>query len=139
MNIGNSDWDSFQIHSDRYNKTTWELSEAFEDTYVALVKAIRTLAYPKYSATTVDSSRYIYSPTSAATGLPIFIMRPFRGQLEQATHSVVERLRKEGDRTVFWLDTSGWLNTEVDFDGKAEDQDFFLDGNALPGSMRLGN
>jgi len=138
MNIGNSDWDSFQIHSDRYNKTTWELSEAFEDTYVALVKAIRTLAYPKYGATTVDSSRYIYSPTGAAAGLPIFIMRPFRGQLEQATHSVVERLRKEGDRTVFWLDTSGWLNTEVDFDGKAEEQDFFLDGNMPPGLMRFG-
>ena len=102
---------------------------AFEDTYVALVKTIRTLAYPKYSATTVDSSRYIYSPTSAAAGLPIFVMRPFRGQLEQSTHAVVERLRREGDRSIFWLDTSGWLKTEVDFDGEAEEQDFFLDGN----------
>jgi hypothetical protein len=103
---------------------------AFEDTYVVLVKAIRTLAYPKYSATTVDSSRYINSPTSAAAGLPIFVMRPFRGQLEQATHTVVEHLRREGDRSMFWLDTSGWLNTEVDFEGKAEEQDFFLDGNS---------
>jgi len=57
-------------------------------------------------------------------------MRPFRGQFEQATHAVVERLRKEGDRSIFWLDTSGWLNTQVDFEGRAEEQDFFLDGNS---------
>lgn len=56
-------------------------------------------------------------------------MRPFRGQLEQATHAVVDRLRMEGDKSLFWLDTSGWLNTEVHFDGRREDQDFFLDGN----------
>lgn len=126
LNIGNSDWDSFQIHSEKYNKTHWELGVDFENTYIALVKAIRTLAYPRYSATTVDSSRYVYSPTAA--GPAIFVMRPFRGQLEQATHAVVERLRKEGDRSIFWLDTSGWLNTEVDLKAKAEEQDFFLDG-----------
>ncbi|TVY68783.1 hypothetical protein LSUE1_G006151 [Lachnellula suecica] len=138
INIGNSDWDSFQTHRDEYNKTTWDLTLDFEDTYVALVKAIRALAYPQYSATTaVDASRYIYSPTSAAGGLPIFVMRPFRGQLEQATHSVVERLRGEGDRSVFWLDTSGWLNTDVNLGGKAEEQDFFLDGESETKQWRL--
>jgi len=30
---------------------------------------------------------------------------------------------------VFWLDTSGWLNTDIHFDGRPEDQDFFLDGS----------
>jgi hypothetical protein len=128
MNIGNSDWDSFQNHNQEYNKTIWELSVSFEETYIAMIKAIRTLAYPKYSAATIEYSRYVYSPQSAAAGIPIFIMRPFRGQLEQATHAVVDRLRKEGDKAVFWLDTSGWLNTELHFDGRAEDQDFFLDG-----------
>jgi hypothetical protein len=115
MNIGNSDWESFKTHSDEYNKTLWELSMMFEDTYVSLIRAIRTLAYPTYSE------------TSAAT-LPIFIMRPFRGQLEQVTLSVVNRLQLEGDSSVFWLDTSGWLNTDIDFEGPAEAQDFFLDG-----------
>jgi hypothetical protein len=128
MNIGNSDWDSFQTHNQEYNKTIWELSVTYEETYIAMIKAIRTLAYPKYSTATIDSSRYVYSPQTAAAGIPIFIMRPFRGQLEQATHAVVDRLRKEGDKAVFWLDTSGWLNSEVHFDGRAEDQDFFLDG-----------
>lgn len=128
MNIGNSDWDSFQTHNQQYNKTVWELSVSFEETYIAMIKSIRTLAYPTYSTATIEASRYVYSPQSAGAGIPIFIMRPFRGQLEQATHSVVDRLRKEGDKTLFWVDTNGWLNTEIHFDGRAEDQDFFLDG-----------
>ncbi|KAK2626469.1 hypothetical protein QTJ16_003644 [Diplocarpon rosae] len=122
LNIGSSDYNSFQTRSSEYNKTMWELSGTFEETYISMIKAIRALAYPKYSAASMDSSRYIYS-----AGVPIFVMRPFRGQLEQATHAVVERIRKDGDKNIFWLDTSGWLNTEVDFEGRPEDQDFFLD------------
>ena len=137
MNIGNSDWDSFQTHHQDYNKTIWELTGNFEETYISLIKAIRTLSYPKYSTSHVESSRYVYSPQIAAAGIPIFIMRPFLGQLEQATRSVVDRLRKEGDKAVFWLDTSGWLNTEVQFDGQVEDQDFFLDGIYQPSHGEL--
>jgi len=135
MNIGNSDWNSFQANNQEYNKTLWELSVTFEETYIAMIKAIRALAYPNYSTTTIDSSRYVYSPRSTSIGIPIFVMRPFRGQLEQATHAVVERLRKEGDKNLFWLDTSGWLNTEIHFDGQTEDQDFFLDGFSPPPDM----
>lgn len=62
--------------------------------------------------------------------IPIFVMRPFRGQLEQATHAIVERLRRDGDNSIFWLDTAGWLNTEVDFEGHVDDQDFYLDGSS---------
>jgi hypothetical protein len=64
--------------------------------------------------------------------VPIFVMRPFRGQLEGATHAVVERLRMDGDNAVFWLDTSGWLDTEIDFQGNAANQDFFLNDNTHP-------
>lgn len=92
----------------------------FEDTYISLIRAIRALAYPEYPTSTVDS-------TQTASGPAIFVMRPFRGQLEQVTHSVVDRLRSEGDDSVFWLDTSGWLNTDVEFEEPAEDQDFFHD------------
>jgi hypothetical protein len=118
MNIGHSDWESFQIHTEKYNMTFWELSMTFEDTYIVLIKAIRTLGYPER-----QHGDAVKSPEPA-----IFVMRPFRGKLEQATRSVVDRLRSEGDRMVFWLDTGGWLNGEVDLDGRAEDQDFFLDG-----------
>ena len=64
-------------------------------------------------------------------------MRPLRGQLEQATHSVVDRLRLDGDKLVFWLDTSGWLDTIIDFEGRAEDQDFFLDEESSSREWRL--
>lgn len=106
MNIGNSDWDSFQSNIKEYNRSLWELNTNFEDTYITMIKTIRTLAYSKYSTTSTDSGRHIYSSRSAAAEIPIFIMRPFRGQLEHATHSVVDRLRRGGDKAVFWLDTS---------------------------------
>jgi hypothetical protein len=107
--------------------TTWELSLLFEESYVSLIRAIRTFAYPTYSPILAGSSQYDHA-SHDTTAIPIFVMRPFRGQLEQATHSVVDRLRFEGDKSVFWLDTSGWLNTYIDFEGPPEDQDFFLDG-----------
>ncbi|KAI9056185.1 hypothetical protein LZ554_001113 [Drepanopeziza brunnea f. sp. 'monogermtubi'] len=137
LNIGSSDYDSFQTHIQEYNRTMWELSVLFEETYVSMIQAIRTLAYPKYSAATMDSTRYIYSAQNAAAGVPIFVMRPFRGQLEQATHAVVDRLRMDGDKNVFWLDTSGWLNTEANFYGRGEDQDFFLDEESSSKQWRL--
>lgn len=39
----------------------------------------------------------------------------------------------EGDRNVFWLDTSGWLNEDVGGEGMPDEQDFYLDGEFLPG------
>jgi len=120
MNIGNSDWHSFQNFNDEYNKTSWELSVSFEETYISMIKTIRMLAYPKHS-NSLSSRR-------STSDIPIFIMRPFRGQLEHATYAVVERLRRDGDRAVFWIDTSGWALTEVDLNGRVEDQDFFLYG-----------
>ncbi|RAL59150.1 hypothetical protein DID88_006706 [Monilinia fructigena] len=136
LNIGNADWDSFRIYNEEYNLTTWELSVLFEDTYVSLIKAIRTLAYPRYHSTVAEAAQYDY-PQYRAVDIPIFVMRPFRGQLEQATHSVVDRLQFEGDKSVFWLDTSGWLNTDIDFEGRPEDQDFFLDEESTRKEWRL--
>ncbi|KAF7870628.1 hypothetical protein EAF04_004372 [Stromatinia cepivora] len=136
LNIGNADWDSFRIYNEQYNLTTWELSVLFEETYVSLIRAIRTLAYPKYSSTMAETAQYDY-PQHRAVDIPIFVMRPFRGQLEQSTHSIVDRLQFEGDKSVFWLDTSGWLNTDLDFEGRPEDQDFFLDEESPRKEWRL--
>jgi len=61
-------------------------------------------------------------------------MRPFLGQLEHATQSAVNRLRDDGDKSVFWLDTSGWLDPE---DTTSDDQDFLLDDSVLPPVWRL--
>jgi hypothetical protein len=61
-------------------------------------------------------------------------MRPFRGELEHATQAVVSRLHSEGDTLVFWLDTSGWLDTDnIDSDN----QDFFADSSGSLNRWRL--
>lgn len=114
----------------------WDLTETFENTYVSLVKGIRRLGYTKHPAL-IESER-LGSPGVIPHGIPIsipiFIMRPLRGQLEHATQNIVNKLRSEGDRSVFWLDTSGWLDTEsVD----EEDSDFYLDKSVTPPRIRL--
>ena len=45
------------------------------------------------------------------------------------------RLRADGDKSVFWLDTSGWLDADLAVDENSNDnpsQDFFLDRSARP-------
>lgn len=100
------------------------------------MKAIRTLAYPKHPAI-VHSERaghpgLVSSSTPAA--IPIFVMRPLRGQLEHATQNVVNKIRADGDKSVFWLDTSGWLDTENE---GLETEDMFFDETASPPKWRL--
>jgi hypothetical protein len=90
--MGNSDWQS--LTTQVYEKSTWDLPGTFEDDYVSLIKTIRLVAYPKYSGGTFDLSPNSYLILQAVSDVPIFVMRPLRGQLEGAAHSVVEKLRK---------------------------------------------
>ena len=103
---------------------------------MSLIKAIRELAYPKHPniVQSERSGRPGVIPGAGAATIPVFIMRPLRGQLEQATQHVVTKLRADGDKSVFWLDTSGWLNSEVE-DG--EMADFYLDDTVIPVRYRL--
>ena len=136
LNLGSSDNTSFTHHESEYQKTTSEMHRHFEDTYVSLIRAIRQLAYPKHPSV-LHSERTGSADligANAPAAIPIFVMRPFRGQLEHATQSVVNRLRAEGDKAVFWLDTSGWLTEEVNIE---DSQDFFLDDSASPSTWRL--
>lgn len=114
----------------------WDLTERFESTYVSLVKAIRRLAYPKHPSI-VQSERLGYPgiiPSNTPASIPIFIMRPLRGQLEEATQNVFAKLRADGDKSVFWVDTSGWL----DLDQESEQfVDFVLDDSMQPSRWRL--
>lgn len=119
-----------------YNKTLWDLSEKFETTYVSLVKAIRNLAYPKHPSI-VQSERHGTPgivPSTTPASIPIFVMRPLRGQLEQATQNAVAKLRADGDKAVFWLDTSGWLDPDAE---NSDLSDFFLDETVKPARWRL--
>lgn len=136
LNVGGADYTSFHEFGNDYNKTLWDLSEKFESTYVSLIRAIRDLAYPKHPSV-VQSERSgkpgIMSGPDSAT-IPIFIMRPLRGQLEQATQNAVAKLQSGGDKSVFWLDTSGWLDLDVN---NGEMADFFLDDTMTPARYRL--
>jgi hypothetical protein len=85
------------------------------------------LAYPNVPTGALVNSEYLNAQRQGMSSLPIFVMSPLRGQLEQATRSVVNKLRMDGDETIFWINTSGWLNSDVEFEGREEDHDFFLD------------
>ena len=107
----------------------------FEETYISLIKAIRTLAYPKHPAI-IHSERFGYPglvSSSTPAAIPIFIMRPLLGQLEHATQNAVNQLRADGDKAVFWLDTSGWLDTTED----SSNLDLYLDEHVKPPKWRL--
>ncbi|MCJ1387391.1 hypothetical protein MMC18_000234 [Xylographa bjoerkii] len=136
INVGSSDAASFATHETEYSKSAWDLSEAFEDTYVSLVRSLRQLAYPKHPAV-VHSERATSSgiiPPGTPAAIPIFIMRPLRGELEHATQGVVNRLRADGDKAVFWLDTSGWL---ADVEEETGNEDFYIDETVTPPIWRL--
>ena len=136
INLGSSDHISFHSHISGYNKTLWDLSESFETTYVSLVKAIRRLAYPKHpSILQIERTGTPGNvPSTAPAAIPIFVMRPLRGELEHATQNAVAKLRADGDKAVFWLDTSGWLDASLDDE---EGPDFFYDNSAVPPKWRL--
>ena len=116
--------------------SAWDFSGLFEDAYVSLVRSIRQLAYPKHPAILYSerTGSQGYLPPSTPASIPIFVMRPLKGELEHATQSVVERLRDDGDQSIFWIDTSGWL---ADVDGESRNEDFYLDKNTTPATWRL--
>lgn len=94
------------------------------------------MAYPNHPAT-IEMQRLgidAYAENSAPATIPIFIMRPFGGELEWASQGAVNRLRSEGDKGVFWLDTSGWL----DFEGTStRAADVFKDDSVTPPRYHL--
>lgn len=61
-------------------------------------------------------------------------MRPLHGQLEHATQNVVDKIRADGDKSVFWLDTSGWLDLDTQ---DTSNGDTFLDESVVPAKWRL--
>lgn len=136
--MGTSDSASFSTHEGRYNLTMWELHSSFEDSYVAFVKAIRQLAYPRPDSKFQDDYGMRAEPITTPASMPIFILRPLTGALEHETLGAVQRLRAEGDAAVFWIDTTGWLTKVSDSeDDLTTTQDFFLDNNTKPPTQRL--
>jgi hypothetical protein len=100
-----------------YGKTLQDLQRQFEEAYIKVVQGIRRAAYPLHPAALHDYSSnadgFVYN--SAPATIPIFVVAPFTGEMRHSTQKVVEKLQSEGDKAVFWLDTSGWFSSE-DFD-----------------------
>lgn len=112
--LGNSDAVSFGKYQKEYEKTVQELQREFEEVYIKFVRAIRRVAYPLHPAAFQDYSSnadgYVYN--SAPATIPIFVVVPFTGAMQFSTQKVVEKLQSEGDKAVYWLDTSGWFSAE---------------------------
>ena len=85
---------------------------------MALIKTIRQQAYPDSTATMYDdpAPTYQHDDNSAYASMPIFVMRPLGGGMEHSIQAVVQKIRADGDKAVFWVDTSGWLDSGDDFD-----------------------
>ncbi|KAI9887888.1 MAG: hypothetical protein M1823_000276 [Watsoniomyces obsoletus] len=139
LNLGASDYMSYEHHASEYNQSAWDFYTRFEDSYVSLVKGIRQLAYPKHpdhlsASRSSSSSGYGSRQKKIPAAIPIFIMRPLRGEYEHGSQGAVNRLRADGDSSVFWLDTSGWLDPD---DTESKDRDFALDETVTPPRWRL--
>jgi hypothetical protein len=139
LNLGSSDYTSFTTTPSLYppDITPWDLLTRFEDAYVSLVKSIRALAYPTHPAMLRAVASHFSTTEYAPSNIPIFIMRPLLGQLEHATQGAVKRLREDGDKAVFWLDTSGWLDIPQPSDPENptpndDTEDFYLDSHPIP-------
>jgi hypothetical protein len=124
------------MHAAEYNKTAWELFERFENRYISLIKGIRSLAYPQHPSIVHNqrSGHPVYVSSLSPAFIPIFVMRPLRGELEHITQNVVGRVRTDGDKAVFWLDTSGWLEMDEEH---SQAGNFYFDKSANPEKWRL--
>jgi hypothetical protein len=124
--LGSSDEKAFRKHARKYDKTLPDLRREFENTYIKFVQAIRRSAYPLHPAALHDYSSnadgFVYN--SAPATIPIFVVSPFTGEMSHSTARVVEKLQAEGDKAVFWLDTSGWFSSD----------DFYSASEGIPSS-----
>lgn len=99
---------------------------------IGLIHNIRATAYPYHSMTeqlglgVAGDGSYRYN--SAPSTLPIFLIAPFTASrrfvtkkqkldtvISDVLSQVADTLQSEGDKSTFWIDTTGWLESRVDF------------------------
>lgn len=114
------------LSSDPSPQAIQQFANRFADRYKTFVSTIRSTAYPYHSTSVLQKDRGIaidssFTYNSAPSTLPIFLMTPFTPSkrlqrlLSRSVAEVVNRLQgAEGDKSTFWIDTSGWL-TKDDF------------------------
>ena len=127
--------DFMQFFKDKKNHGDHAINQfkaEFKSAAIRFIHNIRATAYP-YDPTTKQSGFGIqgdgsYSYNSAPSTLPIFLLAPFTASRRFVTKKqkldtvisdtlaqVASTLQSEGDKSTFWIDTSGWLDSRVDF------------------------
>lgn len=127
--------DFMQFFADKKNHGDHAINKfkaEMKSAVIGFIHNIRATAYP-YDSTTEQSGLNIdgdgsYSYNSAPSTLPIFLFAPFTAlrrfvTKKQKLHTVISdvlsevasTLQNEGDKSTFWIDTSGWLDSRVDF------------------------
>ena len=128
--------DFVHFFSDKENANKHGVSKftvEFVESYVQFVRTIRSNAYPfqktaakAWFGPSSDDGSYIYN--SAPSTLPIFLIAPFSSRrrlvtkkltlhkfISDALAQVASRLQAEGDKSTYWIDTTGWLDPSTDF------------------------
>ena len=89
-----------------------DISDRFVKAYIKFIKSLRRIQYHSPHQA-ISSQRPVtdgYAYNSAPPTIPVFVLRPFTGEMEQESQLVVQRLRKEGDLAIIWVDTTGWVD-----------------------------
>ena len=102
-----------------------DLSDHFVDHYVDFIKSVRRTHHQTSAHDSPGQTHFAdgYTYNSGPPTTPIFILRPFTGEMEYESQLVVQRLQRDGDFAVFWVDTTGWLDDQSD-DPNASKEDF---------------
>ena len=122
LDIGLLDYHAF-LSSKPSSNAIKTFPNTFVQQYTGFISTIRSIAYPYHSryltrqhgTLAVDAS---FTYNSAPSTLPIFLMTPFTPSkrvhrlLSHALSEVVNTLQRQGDKSTFWIDTSGWLTQE---------------------------
>lgn len=128
--------DFMDFYSDKSNRkhTLEQFTNDFVEAYVKFIGTIRRTGYP-FDTTSLltgssmdrqDDGSYVYN--SAPSTLPILLIAPFSASrrfvtrkirldrvISTALQQVVKVLEEEGDKSTFWIDTTGWLDHKDDF------------------------
>jgi hypothetical protein len=123
LDIGLFDFTVF-LNTEPSAQAMQQFTHKFVDRYKTFILTIRSTAYPYHSTSSVYNDHGIpidssFAYNSASSTLPIFLMTPFTPSkrlhrlLSHAISQVVDKLQSiEGDKSTFWIDTSGWLTAD---------------------------
>jgi hypothetical protein len=123
LDIGLLDFTVF-LNTEPSAQALQQFTHKFVDRYKTFISTIRSTAYPYHSTSSVYNDHGIpidssFTYNSASSTLPVFLITPFTPSkrlhrlLSHAISQVVDKLQKiDGDKSTFWIDTSGWLTAD---------------------------